>query len=75
MLAMKCMAMRAAGVDGAQDVQDIEHPIRICGLGTAEAVFALVERFYPERIIPPKVRFGIEEIMASVALRAKNGQG
>jgi hypothetical protein len=62
--AMKCMALRAAGVEGAQDVRDIEELMRIWRLDTAEAVLSLVERFYPERIIPPKVRFGVEEIVA-----------
>ncbi|MFO1350394.1 MAG: hypothetical protein U1F68_06820 [Gammaproteobacteria bacterium] len=63
MLAMKCMAMRPEGVDGAHDIEDIRQLIRITGLSTGADVLDLVTRFYPKAQIPPKVAFGVEEIM------------
>lgn len=62
MLAMKCMAMRIGGVDSTRDVDDIRFLIRECGLKKPEDVIAIVEKFYPQRMIQPKVVFGIEEI-------------
>lgn len=64
MLAMKCMAMRPEGVEGAQDIEGIRQLIRITGLRSAPEVLDLVEKFYPDREIPPKVAFGFEEILA-----------
>lgn len=62
MLAMKCMAMRIGGADSARDVDDIRFLIGECGLEKAEEAIAIVEKFYPQRMIQPKVAFGIEEI-------------
>ena len=63
MLAMKCMAMRAEGVEEARDIEDIRHLIGITGLTTTEQVLALVEGFYPRSLIPPRVALGVEEIV------------
>lgn len=62
MLAMKCMAMRIGGVNSTRDVDDIRFLVRECGLKRAEDAIAIVEKFYPQRMIQPKVAFGIEEI-------------
>lgn len=67
MLAMKCMAMRTEGADGAQDVDDIRNLIGITGLCQVADVLDLVERFYPRRMIPAKVVFGVEEILEGLA--------
>ena len=67
MLAMKCMAMRPEGIEGAQDIEDIRHFIRIAGITTAAEILDLVEKFYPRSLIPPKVTFGIEEIMENLS--------
>jgi hypothetical protein len=66
MLAMKCMAMRIGGVDSARDVDDIRFLIGECGLKNAEDAIAIVEKFYPRRMIQPKVAFGIEEIFEGI---------
>lgn len=62
MLAMKCMAMRIGGAESDRDVDDIRFLVAECGLKKPEEAIAIVEKFYPKRVIQPKVAFGIEEI-------------
>ncbi len=69
LFAMKCMSMRAEGIDGSHDISDIEALADIAGIKDAVSALTLVEAFYPSSRIPPKVRFGLEEIMERVALR------
>lgn len=71
LFAMKCMAMRPEGLDGSHDISDIEALAHAAGIPDAAAALDLVEAFYPPRMIPPKVRFGIEEIMERVAATRK----
>jgi hypothetical protein len=66
LFAMKCMAMRAEGMEGSHDISDIESLAAIAHIADAKAALELVEAFYPDREIPPKVRFGVEEIMERV---------
>jgi len=73
MFAMKCMAMRAEGLDGSHDISDIEALADLAGIADAQAALALVEEFYPAARIPPKVRFGVEEIMERIAARRAAG--
>ena len=63
LFAMKCMAMRPEGVDGSHDISDIEGLAKIAGINSSEQALKLIESFYPANRIPPKVRFGVEEIM------------
>jgi len=67
MFAMKCMAMRPEGVDGSHDISDIEALADLAGIEDAASALSLVEGFYPAARIPPKVRFGVEEIMERVS--------
>ena len=67
MLAMKCMAMRAEGIEGAQDIEDIRNLVQITGLKSAQDVLDLVEKFYPRALIPAKVVVGVEEIMEKLS--------
>lgn len=69
LFAMKCMAMRPEGIEGSHDISDIEALADKAHIEDAEAALALVESFYPASRIPPKVRFGVEEIMEKVAKR------
>lgn len=69
LFAMKCMAMRPEGVDGSHDISDIEALADIANIADVDAALTLVEAFYPAAIIPAKVRFGVEEIMARVVQR------
>ncbi len=66
MFAMKCMAMRPEGLDGSHDISDIEALAHAAEIPDAATALDIVEEFYPKRVIPAKVRFGIEEIMERV---------
>jgi hypothetical protein len=59
LLAMKCLAMR---VD-SHDLEDILKLIPYTSIRTTEDLMNLVESFYPKKMIPSKVKFGIEELM------------
>jgi hypothetical protein len=67
--AMKCRAMRLAGVDQNADVDDIRHLAGELGLQSADEAIALVASLYPHSQLQPKVRFGIEEIFSTMAAR------
>ena len=69
MFAMKCMAMRPEGIDGSHDISDIEALADAANIQDTEAALALVQAFYPAARIPPKVKFGVEEIMERVLAR------
>lgn len=69
LFAMKCMSMRPEGLDGSHDISDIEALADEAGISDAASAISLVEDFYPSARIPPKVRFGVEEIMERVVLR------
>jgi hypothetical protein len=71
--AMKCMAMRPDGLEGSHDISDIEALATKIGFKTSAEALSLVEEFYPSSRIPPKVRFGVEEIVERlVARRARD---
>ena len=61
LLAMKCMAMRLDA--GKHDVEDIKTLLAACRLTRTEDVLDLVERFYPDKQIPPKVSLGVTSIL------------
>jgi hypothetical protein len=63
LFAMKCMAMRAEGIDGSHDITDIKALAEKIGIRNSSEALSLIEGFYPSARIPPKVRFGVEEIM------------
>ncbi len=69
LFAMKCMAMRPEGIEGSHDISDIEALANEANIADAADALSLVEAFYPAARIPPKVRFGVEEIMERVVLR------
>lgn len=62
LFAMKCLAMRVGGVDTSQDIADIRALGRLLGIKNADEALATVSRYYPAQKLPPKTRFGIEEI-------------
>jgi hypothetical protein len=62
LFAMKCRAMRIGGVDESVDIDDIKQLAREIGLTSAREALDLVTAFYPDRLIEPKTRFGLEEI-------------
>lgn len=62
LFAMKCLAMRVGGVSEQGDVADIRRLGEALGLKTASDALALVARYYPSDRLPPKTRFGLEEM-------------
>ena len=62
LLAMKALAARAAGPQGKGDRADILVLIHTLCLRAPEAVFELIERFYPSKRILPKTEYLIREI-------------
>jgi hypothetical protein len=69
LFAMKCMSMRAEGLDGSHDISDIEILADIAKIADVKEALEIVEQFYPASRIPPKVKFGVEEIMERVLAR------
>jgi hypothetical protein len=62
LFAMKCLAMRAGDVTNHGDVDDIRRLAASLGIASANQAIELVSRFYPANILPPKTRFGLEEM-------------
>jgi hypothetical protein len=65
LFAMKCLAMRAAGVDRSEDIEDIGRLGATLGIANAGQAISIVMRYYPGGQLPPKTRFGLEEIFGS----------
>jgi hypothetical protein len=59
---MKCLAMRAGGVSEVGDIDDVRRLADMLGLRTADEAITLVARYYPADALPPKTRFGLEEM-------------
>jgi hypothetical protein len=59
--------MRLGDVEGGADVDDIKRLARELGLTSAEEALDLVATFYPDRVIEPRTRFGLEEIFGRFA--------
>jgi hypothetical protein len=70
LLAMKCLAARAADREMSGDQADILFLIRHLGFRTEDQVLANLTRFFPPERIPPKTQFMIHEVIAELA---KNG--
>ncbi len=66
LLAMKCLASRTAefGVEG--DRADIITLLKLTGIKDPAAVCDLVVRYYKESLLPPRVRFYIEELVSEI---------
>lgn len=62
MLAMKSMAMRLE--PHSTDADDIESLLDTLGIDHVDAALDIVSKYYPDNLIAPKVRFGLEEIIA-----------
>jgi hypothetical protein len=66
LFAMKCRAMRVGGVETNSDVDDIKLLARAIGLKSSQDALTLVEKFYPQNMLQPKTRLGLEEIFANL---------
>lgn len=66
LLAMKCLASRVASQGIKGDRADVITLLHILKLYNASAVCDLVSKYYSERLLAPKVRFFIEEIVEEI---------
>jgi hypothetical protein len=57
--------MRIGGVAESSDIDDIRHLAREIGIASPTEALALVTQFYPNNVLEPKVRFGLEDILGS----------
>jgi hypothetical protein len=67
LFAMKCMAMRIGGVEVTEDKADILALATAIGINNVEQAIEIVAKFYPQDRIPPKTRFGLEEIFGQAS--------
>jgi hypothetical protein len=65
LFAMKCLAMRIGGADETQDRSDIDALAKTIKIYNAEQALEIVSQYYPSSQIPPKTRFGTEELFPS----------
>jgi len=68
LFAMKRRAMRVGGVETNSDVDDIRLLARAIGLKNSQDALTLVEKFYPQNMLQPKTRLGLEEIFSSLGI-------
>ena len=57
MLAMKCLASRR------EDEKDIRLLLRVLGIRDLQAALDIVKEVYPDRPIPPRTQFLLEEVL------------
>jgi len=62
---MKCLAMRVGDVRERGDIDDLRRLGALLGVTSADQAIKLVSRFYPADALPPKTRFGLEEMFGS----------
>lgn len=62
LLAMKVISMRTEAV--SSDFDDIRILLKATGIDTPEKVISLVKEYYPEKMIPQKSFYAIEEILS-----------
>lgn len=70
LLAMKCLASRIADSSTDGDRNDIITLLKLTGITDASEVCDLVVKFYKESLLPPRVRFYIEELVAELKLNS-----
>jgi hypothetical protein len=72
LFAMKCRAMRVGGIETNSDIDDIKLLARAIGIRNSKDALILVEKFYPQNILQPKTRLGLEEIFLSLGIDPDN---
>ena len=63
LLAMKCLASRAADATTDGDRADILTLLKLTGINNAAEACDIVLRYYKESLLPPRVRFYVEELV------------
>lgn len=71
LFAMKCRAMRVGGIEANSDIDDIKLLARAIGIKNSQT---LVEKFYPQNMLQPKTRLGLEEIFSNLEIDSGNDQ-
>ena len=66
LLAMKCLASRVADDTTGGDANDVKTLVKHIGLTSPDQVCELVAQYYKESLLPPKVRFFIEELFSEL---------
>jgi hypothetical protein len=66
LLAMKCLASRAAEFEVGGDRADIITLLKLTGIRDSNEVCDLVASYYKESLLPPRVRFYIEELVSEL---------
>ena len=61
LLAMKCASMRL----GAEfhDLDDVRYLLRYLNISSVETAVEIVRRYFDEKLLPPKTRFALEELL------------
>jgi hypothetical protein len=62
LFSMKCLAMRVGDATERGDIDDIRQLGSALGIVSADQAIALVSHYYPADALPPKTRFGLEEL-------------
>ena len=63
LLAMKCLAARAAGYDTDGDRADVALLLRRLDLRTIDAVISVIRRYYHDQAVPARTRYFVEEVL------------
>lgn len=71
---MKCRAMRVGGIETNSDIDDIKLLARAIGIKNSRDALTLVEKFYPQNMLQPKTRLGLEEIFSNLDVDGNNDQ-
>jgi len=74
LFAMKCLAMRVGGIEMNSDIDDIKLLARAIGIKNSEEALMLVGKFYPQNMLQPKTRLGLEEIFSNLEIDGANDQ-
>jgi predicted nucleotidyltransferase len=74
LFAMKCRAMRVGGIETNSDIDDIRLLARAMGIRNSQDALTLVEKFYPQNMLQPKTRLGLEEIFSNLDIDRGNDQ-
>lgn len=62
-LAMKCMSMR---LGESEDISDIKFLIRYLNINEINKVILILEKYYPNKQIPPRTIYALEEIFEDI---------
>jgi hypothetical protein len=71
LLAMKCLAARAAGYDTDGDRADVALLLRRLNLRSVEDVLTVIGRYYHDRQVPARTRYFVEETLHDLWTNAR----